>query len=96
MAQLKKRDLSGKERVDLLNSLNEALQDWGTETYHEVSFDLWTIFDSSGHPPYEGGVMKWPTYLRRDFAHWYRLQRWHELNEDLPTTDGLPTIEDLQ
>jgi len=95
MAQLKKRDLSGKERLELLNDLSISLADWGTYVFDDISFDLWTIFDSSGQLPYAGGLMDQPTYIRKDFAHWYRLQRWHELNEELPSTDGVPTIDEF-
>jgi hypothetical protein len=95
VAQLSKRDLSGKERLERLRSLSAALVDWGTLVFPDESFDIYLHYKEHGMLPFEGALMDQPTWVRRDLTHWTMLEQWWRLNEDMPSVEGLPTLDDL-
>lgn len=95
MAQLSKRDLSGKERLERLNKLSQALVDWGTAVFPDESFDWYLHYKEHGTLPYPGALIDQPLFVRRELTHWTILENWWRLNEDLPSTDGIPTVDDF-
>lgn len=95
MAQLKKRDLSPDEKSQLFDDLRKQLEDWGTSLFHRTSFQAWLHYDTYGVYPYPGSFMDQPTYIQDDFTLWTMLKRWHELNEESRSPDGLPTMKNL-
>ena len=95
LARLKKHDLPPGEKLKQLNRLHEALEDWGTCVFPDESFDWWVHYDAYGTLPYPGSLIDQPTYVRRDLTLFTMLKRFWELNEDLPSVEGLPTLDDL-
>lgn len=95
MARLKSKDAPAKEKLDQLNRLSKQLEDWGTLVFPEISFQMWLNYDEYGNYPFAGSFMDQPSWVREEFTHWTLVKRWHEINEDLPSIDGLPTLADL-
>lgn len=95
LARLEHGELSARERLQQLNKLSEALQDWGTAVFHDESFDWYLHYKEHGTLPYPGALIDQPRYVRHDLTHWMMLEQWHRINERLPSADGLPTLEDL-
>lgn len=95
LARLERDDLSGKERLESLNTLSQLLTDWGTHVFSDESFDWYLHYKEHGTLPYPGSLMEQPMYVRRDLTLWMRVEQWHRLNEQLPSVEGLPTIEDF-
>lgn len=96
MARLKKNDLSPKEKNTQLNRIHQALNDWGTRVFDDISFEWWINFEEHGIYPYAGCWADQPRYVQQELHHWSMLKRFWELNEDLPSAEGLPTIENLK
>jgi hypothetical protein len=95
VAALKKRDLTSKERLEQLARLKTGLVNWGVDIFPSEGFDLWMQYKSFGTLPYPGCYLDQPMFIRRVFTHFTLLEQWHTLNSELPSTDGIPTLEAL-
>jgi len=95
MARLERTDLSARERLKQLRRLSENLQDWGTRVFPNESFDWYQHYKAFGTLPYPGSLIQQPTFVRRELTHWMMLEHWHHLNEQLPSAEGIPTLEEL-
>lgn len=95
MASLKKRDLSGAEKLKQLNRLREGLVDWGTLVFDDISFEWYINFEDHHMLPYPGSWSDQPRYVQQELHRWAMLRRFWEINEDLPSTEGIPTLEEL-
>lgn len=97
VAQLKKRDTTPKERLDLLDKLSMSLRDWGTHVFDDKSFEWFIHYkETNGGLPFAGAWEDQPRYVQEDLHHWSMLARWWELNEELSSADGLPSMNDLK
>lgn len=45
--------------------------------------------------PFPGAWVDQPTWLREDFLTLLQVKRWWEMNEKLPSVDGLPKMDDV-
>lgn len=95
MAALKKRDLTSTERLEQLNSLKKSLVDWGLHIFPQISFQVFLAYDEYGQYPYPGTFLSQPSYVREELTHWTLLKRFWELNSELPSVDGIPTLDEL-
>lgn len=43
--------------------------------------------------PFPGGWVDQPWWVKADFYLYMRLSHWHELNNKLPSAEGLPNAE---
>lgn len=89
------KDLPMPKRLEQLNVLSEALADWGTMAFPDESYEWYQMFKEHGILPYAGAWVDQPLFVQRDFKHWRMLEQWHRINEKLPSSDGLPTFEDI-
>jgi len=94
-ARWKKRDMSLEEKRQQLDRLHGNLIDWGLEVFSDVAFEWWINFEDHGILPYAGSWADQPRYVQRVLHRFSMLKRWHELNEELPSPEGLPTLKDL-
>jgi hypothetical protein len=75
--------------------LDRELNDWGLWGGLD-SFEDFQIWEMSGFVvcPFPGGFRQQPWWVRDDFKKLLKVKRWHSVNAKLPTTDGLPRLED--
>lgn len=96
MALLKKKDLSPEKKMKVYNQLRQRLADWGTHTWHEKSFEWWQLFDAHGTLPFSGAYEDQPRYVQLDLLRWTQLQRFWEINSELPDVSALPSLSQLE
>ena len=95
VARLRNSDLSPKERLDSLNRLRKALEDWGTWTWDDVSFEWHINLEDYHILPFPGAWSDQPRYVQQELHQWNMIRRFHELNEQLPDASGFPTLDEL-
>ena len=79
-----------------MEDLSEYLKDKFPEG-GEQSFRLYEMAKASEWKlmPRAGGILDQPAYLMRDFEYFMLLETLVELNEELPSSDGLPRVEEM-
>ncbi len=86
---------NSKTKPESFQRLTEALVDWKPKAGY-TTWKWFQVWEGSNWVslPFSGAYAEQPTWVTEDFELYLAVKRWNELNNTLPTVEGLPKMDD--